>query len=207
MKKILVFIFLFSLFFFGIKVSASEVTTEPEITTELEITTEVATSPVGDLFEEPLIESVIPKVQLGFQILSFVYLVGVTIVAFKQRIDVAVAKKREKDALDELTVEQRLRQVEIGSIAIIMDVLDIIVQNSKMKTEDKLSITKMISTNQAQMTEVLDLAAQITNLDKTDISNILSSLGDLATLATAGYSAIKTGDISKLNVTKDEVGE
>lgn len=209
MKKFIVlFLMICVVGSFGFVVKASEITTETITTQEVTTVPEVTETPVvDDIFEEPLLDNVAPKVQFGIQIFSFVYTIGATLLIFKQRIDVAVAKRREKEAKENLTAEEGLRKVQMNSLNVILDVLNIITQNSKITPTEKINITELITTAKTQNIEVLDLVSQITNMDKTDISDILDSIKDIANIATAGYTAVKTGDLSKLVINKDEVGE
>ncbi len=209
MKKLSVFLFsvLIVLFVSIPKISAMDLTTtSEEITTSEEVITTIS-EPAENIIDDLAIDQIAPKLQLGAQIMSLVVMVVSIFIALKQRVDVAVAKKRLADAQGELTAEQKLREFAIGQNMIVLRVLSIIVENSKLKTEDKLSVQQLIATNQKEGDELMSLVSQLTNLDKTDISAILGQIGDIVGLVSGGVQAFKTGDLSKVTSAMDKVGD
>ncbi len=211
MKKLLVFLFaLLVVLVVSIpQISAMEVTTTTEETTMTEevITTTPVTEPAANIIDDLAIDQIAPKLQLYTQILSLVVMAGSIIIALKQRVDVAVAKKRLADSQNELTAEQKLREFAIGQNMVVMRVLSIIVENSKLPTQDKLSVQQLIANNQKEGEDLMSLVSQLTNLDKTDISAILGQIGDLVGLVSGGIHAVKTGDLSKVTSAMDKVGD
>ena len=173
-------------------------TTEP-ITT-VEVTEVLTTVPeeLPDLLGDNLLDTVAPKAQLVFQIGQAIITAIGLVVIFKQRIEVAVAKRKEAEANGELTVERSERQMVLKVLNTLGYTMNIIVQNSKLPTEDRIAISKLISDDQVAMAQLSDTIAQISGLSKTDVSGILDSLKDVMNVGVGAVTAVKTGNIDAL---------
>ena len=203
LKRIFVMLLLIVLNFgFASRVNA---TTTAPVTTE-EVTTIATTAPgeLPDLLEDNILDTVAPKVQLGLQITQAVATVIGLFIIFKQRIEVAVAKRKEREATDALTVERSERQMVLKVLGTLGYTMDIIVQNSKLPATDKIAISKLISDDQTAMALLSDTIAEIAGMDKTDVSAILDSVKDIVGVTAGGFSAVKTGNIKPLT---DALGE
>jgi len=183
-------------------VYATDVVPTTTLSTEAVVTT--APEDLPDLIEDNILDTVAPKVQLGMQIGQAIITAIGMFVIFKQRIEVAVTKRKAKEATDALTVERSERQMVLKVLGTLGYTMDIIVQNSKLPATDKIAISKLISEDQAAMALLSDTIAEIAGMDKADVSAILDSVKDMAGLAVGGINAIKTGNLKPLT---DALGE
>lgn len=214
MKKLIlaIIIFVVTTFTMGVIVYAEDTpTTTTDVTTTEVTTTEVPTTVDESIFDITDYFGDTSVFDAILSIVSLVYMIVVTVLAISGQIKAMVAKKAEQKATTQLSVSEKVQTVLLNGMASLSDILNIIVQNSKISTDDKLTIASTVTTFKQNVNKVSALVSQIAGLDASDVSSLLSNLTDLASIGTDIINAVKTGDkttiLSTIEDITNKVGE
>lgn len=169
MRKLITFLLMISLVsFIAVRVSASEVTTEP-------LTTEGITTVAEEPAEERSLSDILDA-GLVTDIITVLMFLTATYISVKQRAKIIVdsiksAKKDEELAEKDAVIAEQTNELEIIGQALgnVSNTLNLIVQASKMSPQDKAMISQQTIITQAKIEEFINtkkerLAALIKNV-------------------------------------------
>jgi hypothetical protein len=195
MRKIFVFALLFLLVSsFAVSTAhATELTTtEPVITTAIEETTfAVVDEGVVGYFEEITFDKVMAILQWGVIVIGF-YTV------LRQKVDVAVAKRRQKEAELKVTEQENTQITLLESFDVFTQTLGMIIGASKMPTVDKIYVGELLSATRTKIANTLIVVKSVTDTIKEDGPGIFNAAMDVVNVVAEGVNAVKTGNVQSV---------
>lgn len=129
---------------------------------------------------------------------NWLYTICLSIVALKQRTEVAITKYKAKLDKAKISLYKETLMATLSNSMTIMQTLNMIVQESKMTTDTKSAVSQLIGAESTSTQKIYDLI--ITNKDEIieDVGAIKGNVLDIVNIAKDGINAFKTGSYSSL---------